>query len=65
MCAWGKSLADVSARCGKRQQPSALGASVPDSVGLRQSEMSLVVLKGTSRAGGRGPINTESLIVFH
>lgn len=47
MCAWGKSLASVSAWCSERQQPSALGASVTDSVRLQQSEMSLVVLKGT------------------
>jgi len=43
MRAWGKSLAGVSARYGKRQQPSAPGACVPGSAGLRQSEMSLVV----------------------
>lgn len=41
MCAWGKSLASVSAWCGERQQPSA-----PLSLTLRgYSEMSLVVLK--------------------
>lgn len=61
MRAWGESLAGVSAWCGEGQQPSAIGASVSDSAGLRQPEM---VLKGTWRAGGRGPINTESLIVF-
>lgn len=45
MCVWGKSLAGVSTWCGERQQPSALGASVPDFEGLQPSEMSLVVLK--------------------
>lgn len=65
MRVWGKSMAGVSARCGGRQQPSALGASVPDSTGLWQPEMSLVVLKGTWRAGGSGPMSTEGLIVFH